>query len=237
MSSDQRPESIAVPMVRPTDGVRDQAIERLSAAFAEGALDTDELERRITLVHRSGSMEALERLLADLPANLDSTAMVPATVPSPSQVPATLPSPRQTSLVPATGAPADTGAPGAERTVSVLGSSRRTGRWVVPRRLVVRAVFGNVELDFRNAVLPAGVVDLHVRAVFGNIEITVPPHLVVESSGSAILGSFDQLGRAPVGVAPDAPVLRIRGTTVFANVEITVAPVEAPGLGQLPDRR
>lgn len=199
--------------VRPTASVRDRAIERLSAAFAEGALETEELERRISVVHHSGSVAELDALLADLPP---PTAMVPATVP-----PAT--------MVPATAAP--------ERTVSVLGSTRRAGRWVVPQRLMVRAVFGNVELDFRDAVLPTGVVELDLRAVFGNIEITVPPQLTVESNGSAVLGNFDHVERSPSQAAGDGPVLRITGTTVFGNVEITTREPARDDLPKLPPRR
>ena len=192
---------------RPTTAVRDGAIERLSAAFAEGALDTEEFERRVTVVHRSGSLQEIEGLLEDLP-------LVPRGVA------------QQTALVPAAQAPAGA------RTLSVFGSTTRGGAWAVPRRLAVRAVFGNVELDFRNAVLPAGPVDLDVSAVFGNIEITVPPHLAVASDGAAILGNFDHVDRAAQDLPPDAPVLRIRGKSVFGNVEISMklaTPRRRPG--------
>src|SRR6185436_7440550 len=182
---------------RPTTAVRDGAIERLSAAFAEGALDTEEFERRVTVVHRSGSLQEIEGLLEDLPLVPHAAA-------------------QQTALVPAAQAPAGA------RTLSVFGSTTRGGAWAVPRRLAVRAVFGNVELDFRNAGLPAGPVDLDVSAVFGNIEITVPPHLAVASDGAAILGNFDHVDRAAQDLPPDAPVLRIRGKSVFGNVEISM---------------
>jgi hypothetical protein len=182
---------------RPTTAARDRAIERLSAAFAEGALDTEEFERRVTVVHRSLSLPEIEGLLTDLPA---AQALAPL----------------QTALVPAGQAPAGA------RTLSVFGSTTRSGSWAVPRQLAVRAIFGNVELDFRNAVLPAGPVDLEVSAVFGNIEITVPPHLAVASEGAAILGNFDHVNRAAQDLPPDAPVLRIRGKSVFGNVEISM---------------
>jgi len=190
---------------RPTTTVRDGAIERLSAAFAEGALDTEEFERRVTVVQRSGSLQEIEGLLADLPL--------------------AAPVPQQTALVPAAQAPAGS------RTLAVFGSTTRGGAWAVPRRLAVRAVFGNVELDFRNAVLPAGPIDLEVSAVFGNIEITVPPHLAVASDGAAILGNFDHVDRAAHDLPADAPVLRIRGKSVFGNVEISMK------LATLPPRR
>jgi hypothetical protein len=191
------PEPPTALAIRPTTAVRDGAIERLSAAFAEGALDTEEFERRVTVVHRSGSAQEIEGLLADLPLARQAA-------------------PQQTALVPAAQAP-----PGA-RTMSNFGSTTRGGAWAVPRKLAVRAVFGNVELDFRNAVLPAGPVDLDVSAVFGNIEITVPPHLAVASDGVAILGNFDHVDRAAQDLPPDAPVLRIQGKSVFGNVEISM---------------
>jgi hypothetical protein len=180
---------------RPSTAMRDGAIERLSAAFAHGSLETEEFERRVTVAHRTASHQELEALLADLPL-------------------ATVGPAAQTAMVPATQAPAGA------RTLSVFGSTRRAGRWSVPRKLRVKAVFGNVELDFRNAVLPAGPVELEVSAVFGNIEILVPPHLAVESSGDAILGNFDHVDRAAQDLSPDAPVLHIRGRSVFGNVEV-----------------
>jgi hypothetical protein len=204
------PEVPASLVPHPTTQARDRAIERLSAAFAEGALDTDEFERRVTVAHRTSSTQEIATILADLP---DATvALVPATSP--------------TAMASATRAPA------CARALSVFGSTRRAGQWVVPSKLEVKAVFGNVELDFRSAVLPDGVVDLDVSAVFGNIEIVVPPHLAVEADGNAILGNFDHVDRAPRELAPDAPVLRIRGRCVFGNVEVGMRLVDDPD----PDR-
>ena len=124
--------TLTVPAQRPTTALRDRIIERLSTGFADGAIDTDEFERRVTVVHRSESAAEIEALVDDLP---------------PSKTP---PAPVTRALVPAAQA-----RPHA-RTVSVFGSVTRRGNWTVPRKLEVRAIFGNVELDFREALLPAG---------------------------------------------------------------------------------
>jgi hypothetical protein len=195
-------------MARPNTALRDQIIDRLSTGFAEGAIDTDEFERRVTVVHRSESAAEIEALIADLPV----PAGLAVTTGNAVAAPAPIPAPR--ALVPAGSAK-----PWA-RTMSIFGSTTRSGGWAVPRHLDVRAVFGNVELDFRDAVMPAGVVELDVSAVFGNIEITVPPHLAIEAEGNAILGNFDHVARAPSAAEPDAPLLRITGRSLFANVEI-----------------
>ena len=203
---------------RPTTALRDQIIDRLSTGFAEGAIDTDEFERRVTIAHRSESAAEIEALLADLPSSAAGKAVALAPRPAPR------------TLV-----PAEAAKPRA-RTMSVFGSTTRSGSWAVPRHLEVRAIFGNVELDFCEAVLPAGVVELDLSAVFGNIEITVPPHLAIEAEGNAILGNFDHVARAPSQAAPDAPVLRITGRSVFANVEIHMRLPRnpQPGTGKLP---
>ena len=199
-------QQLTAPAQRPTTALRDRIIERLSTGFADGAIDTDEFERRVTVVHRSESAAEIEALVHDLP---------------PGKTP---PAPVTRALVPAAQA-----RPHA-RTVSVFGSVTRRGNWTVPRKLEVRAIFGSVELDFREAQLPAGVIELHVRSTFGSIEITVPPHLAIEAEGSAIFGSFDHVSRVPGQAAPDAPVLRVIGTSIFGSVEIHMRlPGEQPG--------
>jgi hypothetical protein len=197
---------LTAPAQRPTTALRDRIIERLSSGFADGAIDTDEFERRVTVVHRSESAAEIEALVHDLPPAKSPTAPVTR------------------ALVPAAQARP------LARTVSVFGNVTRRGNWTVPRKLEVRAIFGNVELDFREAQLPAGVIELHVRPMFGNIEITVPPHLAIEADGSAIFGNFDHVSRVPNQATPDAPVLRVIGTSIFGNVEIHMRlPGEQPG--------
>jgi hypothetical protein len=45
-----------------------------------------------------------------------------------------------------------------------------------------------------------------------------------------VFGNFDHVSRAPTQAAPDAPVLRVIGTSVFGNVEIHMRlPGEQPG--------
>ena len=56
--------SLTVPALRPTTALRDRIIERLSTGFAEGVIDTDEFERRVTVVHTSESAAEIEELVA-----------------------------------------------------------------------------------------------------------------------------------------------------------------------------
>jgi hypothetical protein len=55
------------PAPRPSDAERERAIGALKAHFAEGGLSTQELERRIEHVYRSGTRRELAGYLRDLP--------------------------------------------------------------------------------------------------------------------------------------------------------------------------
>src|SRR5438034_1078412 len=55
---------------------RDVIIERLSAGYANGMFEVDELERRLVLVHAASSSAELDALVTDLPPAA-TTALVP----------------------------------------------------------------------------------------------------------------------------------------------------------------
>jgi hypothetical protein len=180
--------------------VRERTIAALSDAFANDALDVDEFERRVTRAHTAESADEITALTKDLPVS--STALAPATV----------------ALV-----PADLGSEAPPETIyAIFGGVERRGSWTVPRQWRVVATFGGAQLDLREARFPTGVIDLEVRAVFGGVQIVVPPGLAVEVHGTAIMGGFANVNRAPAHPDPDAPLLRIRGLAVMGGVEITM---------------
>jgi hypothetical protein len=182
---------------------RERAIAVLSEGFANDALDVEEFERRVTLAHTSESAQEIAALTADLPAS--TTALAASAAPT---------------VALATARADDGAAP--ETVYAVFGGVERRGRWTVPRRWRVVATFGGALLDLREARFPTGVIDLEVRAVFGGVQIIVPPGLAVEVQGTAIMGGFQNVNRAPAHPDPEAPLLRIRGLAFMGGVEITM---------------
>ncbi|HTL34995.1 MAG TPA: DUF1707 domain-containing protein [Kofleriaceae bacterium] len=57
---------------------RDRVVESLSAGYANGALEVEELERRLALVHSAKSTAELDVLVKDLVPSATTTALVPA---------------------------------------------------------------------------------------------------------------------------------------------------------------
>jgi hypothetical protein len=90
----------------------------------------------------------------------------------------------------------------------------------VPRHLDVVTIMGGAHLDFRDARLPEGEVEVRVGALMGGVEIIVPPSLAVESNGAAIMGGFEHVDRAPTAVEPGSTVLRITGLALMGGVNI-----------------
>jgi hypothetical protein len=176
---------------------RERAIAILTESFANDLIDMEEFDRRLTSAHAAANVAELDGLVADLPEPKDHQGTTTAT----SLVPLTQVRERQ-------------------RLVAVFGGTERTGTWAAPRTLRVVTVFGGAQLDFREARLPPGPVEVHVFALFGGVEIIVPPGLSVETEGSAFFGGFEHMGRAPSTPEPDRPLLRITGFCMMGGVSI-----------------
>jgi hypothetical protein len=60
----------------------------------------------------------------------------------------------------------------------------------------------------------------------------VPPDLRVESEVDAVLGSAEVRREIASTTSPDAPTVRITGTTLLGSIEIKVVDPNRPSLGE-----
>jgi hypothetical protein len=180
---------------------RELAIARLCEAFAQDRLELTELETRIDLAHRAATAADLDQLLADLPA--------PA--PEPPPAPAG----------PTTGARVREAIRESRTLIAFMGGVERRGNWAPGRKNIVIALMGGADLDFRDVDLPPGETEVFIFAMMGGVDIVVPPDLIVDASGIAIMGGFGH-SSAPHDPSPAAPVLRINGLCLMGGVDISV---------------
>ena len=106
------------------------------------------------------------------------------------------------------------------RVSSVLTSTRREGNWVVPYQLEVLSLFGEMHLDFRDAILPDDVIDVHVSVSVGSLVLVVPKGTTVQNEVDAILGSIEHKKKGKTFVPSNGLTLRVTGNVLLGSVEI-----------------
>ncbi|MEZ4417385.1 MAG: DUF1707 domain-containing protein [Gemmatimonadota bacterium] len=194
------------------EALRQKAIDALCETFAQDHITVGEFERRVDLAHQAESTADLKALLDDLPkvgglVPHQSTGEMAAR-------PRVSPAGRVKER---------------ELMVGVFGGTHRAGHWFPARRSVAIGIMGGAKLDYRDAALPPGVTEVTAVAVMGGIEIIVPPDVVVDASGLAILGGFDHRSEEPATHDPEAPILKVNGLALMGGVEIkTLYPGETP---------
>jgi hypothetical protein len=206
---DPRSAAAAPVALRLTDDERERAVTRLSDAYARDTLVVEEFERRLEAVFKAADRDQLELLVRDLPLS----------APAPGES-------RSSGSVAPSG--------GTRRIAAWFSNVERTGYTDIPRRLDIRVLFGNVELDLTQTNFAIGVTEISIKSTFGNVELFLPPGVVVENDGAALLGSFDchapnaqrREGFGGALTVPSARIVRITGRALLSSVEVTQVPTQ-----------
>lgn len=188
-------------LIRASDAEREAAIDALRDASAEGRLTFEELSDRIEEAATATTRGDLERLTGDLPSA--GPVSPPVGAAGPVSPPAGA---AGTTIVEAAGE------------ATVFGDVRRSGPWRVPRASRFSTVFGDIELDLREAVVSHPRLELDLNTVFGDLTLFVPEGVVVEVRAKARFGDVRQQAglQAPAG----APVVVLSGGTWFGDVRV-----------------
>jgi hypothetical protein len=155
------------PALRASDAEREDTVERLRAASAEGRLTLEELSERVSAAYDARTHGDLEQLVRDLPARSEAVVAVTSRR-------------RPTRLL-----------------FSVFGSTKREGRIRVRRRVLCVTAFGNIDLDLRQATLEGDVITIVAIGGFGALDVYVPEGVEVDFRGLAILGHARTRGNDP----------------------------------------
>ena len=102
-------------------------------------------------------------------------------------------------------------------------STRRDGRWVMPDRLSVTAVGGQVILDLREAMLQGLHTIVHATLIGGSLHIFVPERVsvvVTTSRYSGRVGTDLTPRRGAPAAPPGSPLIEIRAFTVAGQVRV-----------------
>jgi len=192
----------------PSPEAREKKISELSSHFANDHLSLEDLERRIERVYKATTVAELDEITADL------TAGAAPAVRSPEGRVAS-----RRSSVPSTSYVAERA-----RIFSIMGEGRRQGAWQVPQRLDVVAIMSDTQIDFTQAVMPAGIVEIDIRAIWAAFKVIVPPGMRVVNEVHAIMASVDssaEEGQAETRTSY-VPTIRLTGMALMAEVKVVV---------------
>ena len=197
MTSPDQPASIQA-----LERERERVIALVSRSFANDALSMDELETRLELAYRATSVAEIRALASDLtdPDAPGAPTVRPAAPPSQSV---------------------------RKRMVSFMANRVRRGVWIPPQKLDLIAVMSETTLDLREAQIPAGVTAIRINAVMATVRIIVPPHVHVITETIPIMASVSEgTDRGPMP-PHGAPVVRITGWAVMAEVVVRREEIES----------
>jgi len=191
---------IAGGYLRASDADRDQVATVLSTAYAEGRLTREEHDERVDELMAAKTFDDLIPITRDL-----------VIVNSPA--PVTAPQSANRFTIDITG---QTRQP--DKMIAIFGGVSRSGKWRVRKSVQALALFGGMDLDLRNAIFEAPVVEISGFWCFGGLDIKVPAGIDVQDQTAGIFGGTDvrDIGE-PV---PGAPTLVIKGVTLFGGVSI-----------------
>jgi len=118
------------------------------------------------------------------------------------------------------------------RTVTAFfATERRSGRWVVPDRLVVTAIGGQIVLDLREALLQGQRTQMYVTAFGGQVNLLVPAGVtVITRNLSEVLPGTRAEPRPEPLVAPGTPVLELHTLAVLGRIHVRTPRPRRPGL-------
>jgi hypothetical protein len=190
---------IASGNLRASDADREQVANLLSTAYAEGRLSREEHDERVDQLMRAKTFDDLVLITRDL-----------VVIGSPNPVA------RQTN----SSFTIDTARqnPETDKMIAIFGGVNRKGRWRARRNIQALALFGGMDLDLRDAIFEAPLVEISGFWCFGGLDIKVPEGIEVQDQTAGIFGGTDV--RDIGDPAPGAPTLVIKGVTLFGGVSV-----------------
>ncbi|MDA4084821.1 hypothetical protein MHAS_03369 [Mycolicibacterium hassiacum DSM 44199] len=147
---------------RAGDTDRIQVAQMLTDAAAQGRLELEEYEARLTKAYAAQTFDELDRLAADLPGIARTPTRGPVR-PAPSTL-----------------------------LLAIMSGFERRGRWNIPKRLTTFALFGGGVVDMRYADFTSPDVEIRSYSICGGQTILVPPEVNVDVHGVGVMGAFQQ---------------------------------------------
>jgi len=187
-------------LLRVSDAEREQVVDLLSVACAEGRLTLEEMGGRVSAAYSAVTRADLEPLTIDLPTRAEATA------------------PTAWAAPPVPAAPVKTKK---KWLVTVMGELKR-GVSRLPEHTVVVTVMGESKLDLRNSIIDSPQIELRMYLLMGEQQIIVPEGVEVEVTGFVCMGE-KRVDVEEIRPRPGVPRLHIRVCGMMGEIKIRTA--------------
>jgi cell wall-active antibiotic response 4TMS protein YvqF len=97
----------------------------------------------------------------------------------------------------------------------LFGSIKRNGRFTVPPELQIKAAFGELKLDLRDALFPEKHVLLVAESLCASVEILLPEGVTVIDQGMSLMSSH----KVSQASEEHGPVIHLDGWSVCSDVK------------------
>lgn len=216
---------------RCTDQERSSAVETLSEAMANGQLSISEFDERSGQAHAAIQRSELVDLLDDLvdePAALlfGVGAVERRATGDVAEAGESSDAQRHRELVLAqaqnmvTGEGSETGF-----SLTIFGGTEKSAG-VLPKNHWNFTVFGGTDFDLRHCRFSDPVTTLWLNSIFGGVDVVVPEGVRVDMGNLGIFGGSELIVESgaihPGSLPANAPLLKIRGLSVFGGVTVKV---------------
>jgi hypothetical protein len=109
--------------------------------------------------------------------------------------------------------------------IAIFGSTERDGRIRTRRRVVCLTLFGNVDLDLRQATLDRDALTVLALGMFGAVDVYVPEGVEVDAHGLSIFGHKGAHGNDLIP-QPGTPIVRVFALSLFAGIDVWRVPAK-----------
>lgn len=192
----------------------------LNSAYADGRLNFEEHDERISKAYNAKTFGELDSLTEDLIPGGSQLPPALAELPQPSPVhyQQHLPAAPRVHAVPAAADQFNGGK-------AIMSSFRPDKGLIMPPYSELMAIMGDVRIDLVDATFTQREITIKVIAFMGEIRIRIPEGVKVISDVTNVMAEFKAEGAMP---RRDGVVLRIEGTSIMGDVRVLGPDVKRP---------
>jgi hypothetical protein len=197
--------------------LRDQALDLITEAFANGSLSLEEYEQKAEQIQKANLPAEIAGQIEGLPQPEPRRMESPAARAEARLSRASRPMPEGLERIPTED---KSGSP--EFSLCIMGDRKLRGEWLNSDQATSFTLMGSITLDLRGTTLPPGRLKIDAMAIMGEIQIIVPEGLPVKMSAFPFMGEATVKGSVEQRIVPGMPWVDVSGIALMGSIVVKV---------------